>query len=144
MDDCPRDVWQTSLICQPLTNQKANGSFIGKLSVWMRENLRKFANFWIRVRFLYSRITNAGFWPRLKRLLVSNRSSNIGCIDLVSPTLILIFYCQERSQHIAKLPMLLNTTRVTLQYDKEQNCTRYFIFKCIFSSLIVFMTYPIH
>ena len=34
------------------------------------------------------------------------------------------------------------TTRMTLQYDNaNKNCTRYFIFKYIFSSLIVFMTY---
>ena len=39
--------------------------------------------------------------------------------------------------------MLLKTIRMRLQYDKEQKLHRYFIFKCISSNLIVFMTYPI-
>ena len=39
---------------------------------------------------------------------------------------------------LAKLLMLLKTTRMRLQYDKEKSYTRYF------NSLIVFMIYPIH
>ena len=58
---------------------------------------------------------------RLKDLLASNWPSNVGDIDLVSPAFFLFIVTGNK------------------------NYTSYFMFKCIFNSLInILITYPIH